>query len=62
MEFWLKIAVAVVLGIIVIRLWPAVNHMLKHGPTGTADDCRGAIIPLLLVVGFVALLILMVRN
>jgi hypothetical protein len=62
MEFWLKIAFAVVLGIIVIRLWPAVNHMLKHGPKGTADDWRSAIIALALVVGFVVLLILMVRN
>jgi hypothetical protein len=62
MEVWLKIAFAVVLGIIVIRLWPAVNHMLKHGPKGTSDDWRSAIIALALVVGFVVLLILMVRN
>jgi len=62
MEMWLKIGFAVILGIIVIRLWPVVNQMLKHGPKGTADDWRTAIIALAMVVGFVALLILVVRN
>lgn len=62
MSIWLKILMAAALGYMVIRLWPAAMYQLKNGPKGTSDDWRGAIMPLLLVVGFVVLLILMVRH
>jgi hypothetical protein len=62
MDLWLKITLAVVLGIMVIRLWPAAMHMLKHGPEGSADDWRAALLPIAAVVGFIVLLILMVRG
>lgn len=62
MDMWMKIALAVVLGIMVIRLWPAAMHMLKHGPEGTNEDWRAALLPIAAVVGFVILLILMVRG
>ena len=62
MDLWLKITLAVVLGIMVIRLWPAATHMLKHGPKGSSDDWRSALLPIAAVVGFIVLLILMVRN
>lgn len=62
MDMWIKIAMAVVLGIIVIRLWPVAGHMLKHGPKGTADDWRSALIPIALVIGFVGLLIMLLRT
>ena len=62
MELFLKITLAVVLGLIVIRLWPAANHMLKHGPKGSSQDWQAALVPIALVVGFVVLLIMMVRG
>ncbi|MFP5507228.1 MAG: hypothetical protein ACLGH6_13615 [Gammaproteobacteria bacterium] len=62
MDLWLKITLAVVLGFMAIRLWPAARHMLEHGPKGSADDWRAVLLPIALVVGFVVLLILMVRG
>lgn len=57
----MKIAIAAVLGIMLFKLWPAANHYMKHGPKGTAKDWKAAIVPLAMVVGFVVLLIMMVR-
>ncbi len=62
MPLWLQITVAIALGFMVFRLWPAASNMLKNGPKGTSEDWRSAIIPILMVAGFVALLILMVRG
>lgn len=62
MELWLKILTAVFLAFMAFRLWPAASHMLKHGPRGSSADWRGVLLPLLAVIGFVVLLILMVRN
>lgn len=62
MDMWMKIALAVVLGIMVIRLWPAAAHMLKHGAEGSRQDWQAALLPIAAVVGFVILLILMVRG
>ena len=58
----MKIGSALLLGMMLLMLWPRAKEMLKESPKGTADDWRTAIIALALVVGFVALLILMVRN
>jgi len=62
MEFWLKVVTAIVLGIIIIRLWPAASHMLKHGPKGSSSDWQAALLPIVAVIGFVVLLIMMVRG
>ena len=62
MPFWLKITVAIALGIMLIRLWPAAVHQVKHGPKGSAEDWRAALFPILLVIGFVVFLIMMVRG
>lgn len=59
---WSKILIAIFLVIMIVKLWPAANHMLKHGPKGSADDWRAAILPILAVVGFVIFLILSVRG
>ena len=50
MDLWLKITVAAVLGFMVIRLWPAARHMLKHGPEGSAADWRAALLPIAAVI------------
>lgn len=57
----MKIATAALLGFMVWRLWPVANHWLKHGPRGTSEDWRSALLPIVLVIGFVLLLIMMVR-
>ena len=62
MEFWLKVALAIGLGLMLIRLWPVASHMIKHGPKGSAKDWQAALIPIGLVILFVVFLIFMVRN
>ncbi|NOY67718.1 MAG: hypothetical protein GXP13_09995 [Gammaproteobacteria bacterium] len=62
MGTWFQIASAALLAFILWRLWPAANHWMKNGPRGTKKDWQGAIIPLLAVVGFVILLIMMVKK
>ena len=42
-------------------LYPAAKHWLKNGPRAQSGDWGAAIVPLLLVAGFVALLIMLVR-
>ena len=61
METILGIVFAVVLGIMAIRLWPAAKAHFEHGPKGSASDWKAVAFPIALVVGFVVLLILMVR-
>ncbi|WJW74326.1 hypothetical protein QVG61_07300 [Thiohalobacter sp. IOR34] len=61
MELWLKLSLAVVLGIIAIRLWPVAKGMFKHGPRGSTDDWRAALLPLAAVIAFVVLLLMLVR-
>lgn len=57
---WMKITSALLLGMMVIMLWPRAKHMIKESPKGTADDWKSALIPLLLVAGFIVLLIMAV--
>jgi len=62
MPMWSKILVAIFLVIMIVKLWPAANHMLKHGPKGSGDDWKAALFPIAAVIGFVVFLILMVRG
>ena len=62
MPMWSKILVAIFLVIMIVKLWPAANYLIKHGPKGSSDDWKAAILPILAVVGFVIFLILMVRG
>lgn len=61
-NFWLKLSIAIVMGIMIIRMWPAANHWLKHGPKGSNKEWLNLALILAGVVGFVILLILMVRK
>ena len=61
MDLWLKIGTAASRLFMLWRLWPVANHWMKHGPKGTKKDWQTAIIALAAVVGFVILLIMMVR-
>jgi hypothetical protein len=61
-SLWLKIAVAAVLGFMVMRLWPVAKHLNQNGPKGNAHDWQAALLPIALVAGFVVLLVLLVRH
>jgi uncharacterized membrane protein YphA (DoxX/SURF4 family) len=60
-SIWWKIAAAALLATMLVYLYPAAKHWSKHGPKAGAGDWNSAILALLGVAGFVALLILMVR-
>lgn len=62
METWMKIAWAIAIVLIIALIWPTAKHWLQHGPKGSANDWRAALLPLAGVVIFVILLILMVRG
>jgi hypothetical protein len=58
---WIQIAVAAVLGMMLFFLFPAAKHWWTQGPRAAPGDWSGALLPLALVVGFVVLLVLLVR-
>ncbi len=60
MEMWMKIGSALLLGMMLIVIWPRAKTMIKESPKGTAQEWKSALIPLLLVAGFIILLILAV--
>jgi len=62
MELFLKIALAAVLLMLAWRLWPAAKHWMEHGPKGSGDDWKSFVIAIAGVVGFVILLIALVRG
>jgi len=60
MEMWMKIGSALLIGAMLLILWPRARVMLKESPKGSAEEWKSALIPLLLVAGFVVLLIMAV--
>ena len=61
MNIWLQIASAAFVGLLLFFLYPTAKHWMQNGPKAKKGDWQTAAIPLLLVVGFVILLIAMVR-
>lgn len=61
MDLWMKIAWAAMLVMLLVFLYPRAKHWLEHGPKAEKGDWRSALLPLALVVGFVVLLVAMVR-
>lgn len=59
---WYKIIAAVFLVGMLIFLFPRAKHMLMNSPKAESGDWQAVIIPLLAIVGFVALLVMMVRS
>ncbi|MCG8488033.1 MAG: hypothetical protein AB2551_18890 [Candidatus Thiodiazotropha sp.] len=57
---WTKIIWAVLLGAMILFLWPRAKHMLKNSPKAEQGDWQAAIVPIALVAGFVVLLIMIV--
>lgn len=61
MSIWLQIGSAAIVVLMLVYLYPAAKHWLQNGPKAEKGDWQSAAIPILLVVGFVILLIAMVR-
>ena len=61
MEMWMKIAAAIAIGMMLVFMFPRAKHWLEHGPKAEKGDWQAAILPILAVVGFVILLVMMVR-
>ncbi|MEQ8232606.1 MAG: hypothetical protein RLW61_18310 [Gammaproteobacteria bacterium] len=57
---WMKIGSAILLGMMIILLFPRARHMIKHSPAAQAGDWRAFLLPILAVGGFVALLMWLV--
>ena len=61
MDLWLKILWAGALLMLIVYMYPRAKYWLENGPKAKPGDWSGAVLPLGLVVLFVALLIMAVR-
>lgn len=57
---WMKIGSAVLLIAMIIYIWPSAKHMMNNSPKAESGDWQSVVLPLLGVIGFVALLIYLV--
>jgi len=62
MDTWMKVSYALILGMMLVFLWPRAKAMMSNSPKAEKGDWRSVAIPLLGVVLFVLFLISMVRN
>jgi hypothetical protein len=60
MELWQKIGLGLIAAAALLFLLPGALRARKQDRKATADDWKGVLIPIALVIGFVVLLILMV--
>ena len=59
---WMKILSAIILGGMVIYLWPHAKNMLHHSPKATGDDWKSFLIPIAGVALFIVFLVMMTRK
>ena len=59
---WLKVVSAIALVAMMVFIFPRVKEAAANAPKGTASDWRAALLPLLLVAGFAALLVYVSRG
>ena len=62
MDLFLKILLAAIFVMLIVRMWPVARTWMENGPRAQKGDWNAAIVPLALVVGFVILLIVLVRG
>ncbi len=62
MGLFLKITLAVVLVVLLWRMWPATKHWMENGPKGSRGDWMSFVLIIAAIVGFVALMVVSVRN
>ncbi len=58
---WEKIGTAILLGAMLVFIFPRMRHALNHAPKGSSEDWKGFIFPIVMVILFVILLVLMVK-
>lgn len=57
MELWIKIATALLIGLMIVLLLPVAKRMYQQSPEARPGDWQAVIIPIALVVLFVILLV-----
>ena len=57
---WQEVLWALVLGAMLVVLFPRARQMLKESPEGSGSDWMAALIPLALVGAFIVLLVMLV--
>ena len=62
MDLFLKILLAAIFVLLIVRMWPVARTWMENGPRAEKGDWNAVLLPLALVVVFVALLIMMVRG
>ncbi|MCK5360384.1 MAG: hypothetical protein KAJ95_07135 [Gammaproteobacteria bacterium] len=62
MGMFLNITLAIVLIMMLWRIWPAAKHWMENGPKGTNNDWMTFVLIIAAIVGFVALMVMSVRN
>ena len=60
MDLWMKIGSAILLGTMLLLIFPQVKNMVENSPKAEEGDWSSFILPLALVAGFVALLMWLV--
>ena len=53
---WMEIGAALLMGMMLIILFPRARQMIKESPKGSTADWMSFVIPIVCVVGFVILL------
>lgn len=61
-DLWFQIPMALFLGFMLVRMWPAAKHYVKNGPRGSSKEWLNVSVLLAAVVLFVTFLITMVRG
>ncbi len=58
---WMTIGSALLMGIMIVVLWPTAKHLLTNSPKAPTGAWQNVALIILGVMGFVALLVMMVR-
>jgi len=57
---WMKIGSALLLGAMILFLWPRAKQMMQNSRKAEPGEWQGVLLPILAVVGFVILLAMIV--
>lgn len=61
METWMKVVLAITLGMMIFYLFPRAKQAMENAPKASGKDWQGVLFPILLVVLFVIFLISSVK-
>ncbi len=57
---WMQIGFAILLGMMIVVIYPRVKHAMNNSPKAEKGDWISVVTPILAVVGFIILLIMLV--